>query len=368
MITTDPRLVRLVVPLAVAALLVPVLPKRVTAQEPGSPCQDAMAPVIPLEGTLERIQVHGEALEGNLEGDSPHRCVSVYLPPNYTSSPDRRFPVVYILHGYTDDDQHWFGWEEHFVNVPAGMERALAEGTAREMILVMPNAFTLYQGSMYSSSITTGDWETFVAEDLVAYIDSHYRTLARRESRGLAGHSMGGYGAIRIGMKRPDVFSSAYVMSPCCLVPILDPSGSLWAQVEAVERPEDAADLSFGARATLAEAAAWSPNPDNPPFYFDLPRKGGEPQPDVIATWVANAPLAMVYQYIPNLRKLHALGMDSGAQDRGIAASARQLDGILTRFGVQHAFEIYDPGTHTSRVQERIEENVLPFFSRNLAF
>jgi S-formylglutathione hydrolase FrmB len=200
--------------LITAAGLLAFLPRGMQAQQAVAPCQEGMAPVTPLEGTLERIQVHGTSLEGNLEGDSPERCVSVYLPPGYHASPDRRYPVVYILHGYTDDDQHWFGWAEHFVNVPAAMEKSLSVGTSQEMILVMPSAYTLYQGSMYSSSITTGDWETFVAEDLVAYIDSHYRTLARRESRGLAGHSMGGYGAIRIGMKRPDVFSADYVMSP----------------------------------------------------------------------------------------------------------------------------------------------------------
>jgi S-formylglutathione hydrolase FrmB len=343
-------------------------PEGVYAQEVTSSCQEGMAPVAPLEGTLERIQVHGTSLEGNLEGDSPDRCVSVYLPPSYGSSPERRYPVVYILHGYTDDDQHWFGWTQHFVNVPAGMEKAMTAGTAREMILVMPNAYTLYQGSMYSSSVTTGDWETFVAEDLVAYVDSHYRTLARRESRGLAGHSMGGYGAIRIGMKRPDVFASDYVLSPCCMVANLNPGGPQAAQVEAVERPEDAADLPFGARATMAEAAAWSPNPDNPPFYFDLPTKNGEIQPQVVAAWVANAPLAMVYQYVANLNTLHALAMDAGAQDRGIAASAQELDSILTRFGVPHTFEIYDPGDHINRVQERMEDHVLPFFSKNLVF
>ena len=81
----------------------------------------------------------------------------------------------------------------------------------------MPNAYTLHKGSMYSNSPTTGDWERFVAEDLVAYMDGHYRTLANRMSRGLAGHSMGGYGALRIGMKRPDVFFSLYIMSACCL-------------------------------------------------------------------------------------------------------------------------------------------------------
>jgi len=354
--------------LAAAAALFAFLPAQAGSQAVASSCQEGMAPVAPLEGTLERVRVHGPSLVGNLEGDSPDRCVSVYLPPGYASRPDRRYPVVYVLHGYTDDDQHWFGWTEHFVNVPLAMDRALAAGTAQEMILVMPNAYTLYQGSMYSSSITTGDWESFVAEDLVAYVDGHYRTLDRRESRGLAGHSMGGYGAMRIGMKRPDVFSSDYVLSPCCMVPVLDPRGPRMAQVEAVARPEDAADLPFGARATLAQAAAFSPNPDNPPFYFDLPTKAGEVQPAVVAAWAANATLAMVYQYVANLKRLHALALDAGAQDRGIAEGSRELHEILTRFGVQHSFEIYDPGDHVNRIQERMEEQVFPFFSENLAF
>ncbi len=352
---------------ALAAVLIAFPLTAAHAQQATSPCQEGMTPVAPLKGTLERIQVHGKSLEGNLEGDSPDRCVSVYLPPSYASSPDRRYPVVYILHGYTDDDQHWFGWTEHFVNVPAGMEKDLAAGTAKEMILVMPNAYTLYQGSMYSSSATTGDWETFVSEDLVAYIDGHYRTLARRESRGLSGHSMGGYGAIRIGMKRPDVFSTDYVMSPCCMAANLNP-GQRAAAAEAVKSPDDVAGLDFGTRAMFASAAAWSPDPQNPPFYFDLLTKDGKIQPDVVAAWAANAPLAMIYQYVANLKRLHALAIDAGAQDRGIAATARELDDILTRFGVRHTFEIYDPGTHISRVEERIERSVLPFFSKNLEF
>jgi hypothetical protein len=148
----------------------------------------------------------------------------------------------------------------------------------------------------------------------------------------------------------------------------LNPGGPQAARLEAVKRPEDAADLPFGARAMLAEAAAWSPNPDNAPFYFDLPTKNGEVQPDVVAAWAANATLAMVYQYVANLKRLSALAIDVGVGDRGIAAASRQLDGILTRFGVQHTFEVYDPGDHISHVRERVEEHVLPFFSRNLSF
>src|SRR5579885_2309527 len=69
-------------------------------------------------GHFERIVVHGRSLVGNLEGDSPDRKVSVYLPPSYASSPDRRYPVLYLLHGFTDSDDLWFGLKgQHFVNV-----------------------------------------------------------------------------------------------------------------------------------------------------------------------------------------------------------------------------------------------------------
>src|SRR5215831_19312390 len=159
----------------------------------------------PRADAVEHIKVHGPALEGNLEGDSPDRDVTVYLPPSYATARARRYPVVYLLHGYGGTDANWTGQQ---VNLPEIADRLVAAGSVREMIVVMPNAFSLHKGSMYSNSVTSGDWETYVARDLVAYIDSHYRTIADRMSRGLAGASMGGYGAIRIGMKRPDVFSS----------------------------------------------------------------------------------------------------------------------------------------------------------------
>src|ERR1051326_2745356 len=157
-------------------------------------------------GTVEHIQVHGKSLEGNLEGDSPDRDVFVYLPPSYQSEKNRRYPVVYLLHGYGLTGERWVS----FIHLPDLADKDAAERTAREMILVSPDAHTIYDGSMYSSSPTTGDWEAYLSQDLVAYIDSHYRTIADRMSRGLAGHSMGGYGTIRVGMKHPEVFSSLY--------------------------------------------------------------------------------------------------------------------------------------------------------------
>jgi hypothetical protein len=114
-----------------------------------------------------------------------------------------------------------------------------------------------------------------------------------------------------------------------------------------------------------ALAAAFSPNPKNPPDYFDNPIKDGEPQPLIVAKWAANSPLVMIDQYVTNLKKYHAIMAEVGLQD-GLAASNKQMDQILTDFGVTHTFETYE-GDHTNRVVERIEQKVLPFFSKNLS-
>ncbi len=327
----------------------------------------AQAPAAQTAGKLERITVHGPALVGNLSGDSADRAVSVYLPPSYAASQTRRYPVLYLLHGFTDSDERWFGSSgRHFVNVPTAADRAYAAG-AREVIIVMPNAFTKFQGSMYSCSATTGDWEQFVAHDLVTYVDAHYRTLAARASRGLAGHSMGGYGAVRIGMKYPEVFSSLYSLSPCCMAANLEPNAEIMARAAGIETDAAIAAADFGTKAMLASAAAWSPNPQNPPLYIDLPIVDGKPQPETIAKWAANAPLAMVHQYLPALRSFTAIAVDAGDADTGIAATVRTLDGILDSYGIAHDYEIYS-GDHVSRIDERLSAKVLPFFSHHLTF
>jgi len=320
----------------------------------------------PLHGSYERIKVHGKSLEGNLEGDSPDRDVSVYLPPSYAKERNRRYPVVYLLHGFTDSDDGWFGLKQHFIDVRTVTDKALSSGTAREMILVMPNAFTAYLGSMYSNSVTTGDWERFVTQDLVSYVDNHYRTLPDAGSRGLAGHSMGGYGTIRIGMKHPEVFSSLYILSPCCMS-AASPNPQRYAKAETIRSAADLAQADFGTKAAIASAAAWSPNPKNPPLFFDLPARNGELQPAVAAKWAANAPLAMIDQYVPNLKKLHAIAVDAGAQDEPIASTVRVLDQVLTSYSISHTFEIYE-GNHVNHIADRVETKTLPFFSNNLSF
>jgi enterochelin esterase-like enzyme len=311
--------------------------------------------------SVERIKIHGKALEGNLERDAVDRDVFVFLPPSYTKEKARHYPVVYALHGYSIGAEQW----THEIHVPQTIEGAFAQG-AKEMIVVLPDSKTLHNGSMYSSSVTTGDFEQFIAHDIVAYIDAHYRTIPERRSRGLVGHSMGGYGATRIGMKHADVFGSLYIMSPCCLASRPGPNPDVDKALDAVKTPEDSAKLSFFARATLATAAAWSPDPKNPPLYLDLPTKDGQPQPDVLAKWTANAPLAFVDQYIDNLREYHGISIDVGDQD-GLRVDTAKLHDILDKYGIANSFEVYE-GTHTSKVADRIQNHVIPFFSQNLCF
>jgi enterochelin esterase-like enzyme len=331
------------------------------------------------KGTVEKISVHGAALQGNLEGDSPDRDVFIYLPPSYSSNRNHRYPVVYLLHGASITAERWMTR----TNMAAAADKDIAAGTMKEMILVIPDAFTKYNGSMYSASITTGDWESYIADDLVAYVDSHYRTIPNRLSRGLGGHSMGGYGTIRIGMKRPDVFGSLYMMSACCLLDFPFAAGNRGgARGQAPEGAFGAAQGDRGAGTGPGRgrgfdfgdgpaqlAAAFSANPKNPPNYFDTPFKDGEPQPLILAKWAANSPLAMIDQYVTNLKKYHAIISEVGLQDTGpgILATNKQMDQILTDFGVTHAFETYE-GDHNNRIPERIEQKVLPFFSSQLSF
>jgi len=116
----------------------------------------------------------------------------------------------------------------------------------------------------------------------------------------------------------------------------------------------------------LASAAAWSPDPKNPPLYLDLPTKDGQPQPDVVAKWTANSPLAFIDQYIGNLRKYRAISIDVGDQD-GLRVDTAKLHDILDRYGIANNFEQYH-GTHTSAVAVRFQNYVMPFFSKNLCF
>jgi S-formylglutathione hydrolase FrmB len=320
-------------------------------------------------GRVEQVTVHANSLEGNLNGDSADRSVFVYLPPSYDSNPDKRYPVVILLHGYGLHAERWMT----LFNIEAGLNTAMTGngggvGTgarAQEMIVVNPDCYNFFDGCFYSSSVANGDWETFIADELVAYIDTNYRTIAQRESRGLGGHSMGGYGTLRIGMKRPDVFSVLYPLSAAAMFEAGAPDTGL-AAAEVLTTREAIAALRYPNKSTMARAAAWSANPQNPPLFVDLPVTGGVEHAGIQALWLANSILPLLGQYTHNLRRYTAIQFDVGLAD-GLLVQNQQLDAAMTQAAIPHTFVTYE-GDHNNKIAERIETAVIPFFSTHLKF
>ena len=327
-------------------------------------------------GRLVRETVHGASLEHSATGESPDRQVSVYLPPGYDTATAKRYPVVYLLHGIggTDADftSPWKGNTAEWGTVQGLMDRGIGEGRFGEMIVVVPDERTKMMGSFYVNSAATGNWEDFTTKDLVAYIDKKYRTLARAESRGLAGHSMGGHGAIRLGMKHPEVYSVVYAMNPAVLgwAKDLSPENPAFAQLVSLKTPEEAFQGNFYLVGALCIAQAFSPNPSRPPFYADLPFKlvEGKPAPDepAFSKWEENFPLNMAARYRDNLMKLRGLRFDTAWDDEfaHIPPTTRALARKLTEMKVPFTFEEYN-GDHRNRMwgrNGRLYTEVLPYF------
>lgn len=301
---------------------------------------------------------HSKALEGNLEGNTAERSVLVVTPPGYAANPDKRYPVVYYLHGY------WASVEAQQAGFRLDEAVKAASEAGNDVIMVMPEGFSKLRGGFYSSGPTVGDYETYVARDLVEWVDANYRTIAKRESRGIAGHSMGGYGAVRIAMKHPGTFSSLYMMSACCLDPMTVDVATA-KRIEAMKEA-DLANAQFGELAAVSTLATWSPDPkDDGWLKADTGlRADGTLDPLVNQRLAANAPVVLIPQYLPALNGLEAFAMDIGDKDFLLEGN-RLFREELDRFGVKYQFELYE-GDHGNRIRERIRTEVLPFFGQHL--
>lgn len=325
------------------------------------------------QGVTRIDTVPAPSLAANLVGDPAWRQVSVYLPPSYAKEPHRRFPVLYWLHGFTSTDRELISGIRQNLNIRLAMDSLLREGTAKEMIIVMPNAYNAFGGSFFSNSPVTGRWEDFIVRDLVRWVDRRYRTVRSRSGRGIAGHSMGGFGALRIAMRHPDTYSAVYAMSPCCLdsEAFIKPGFvAAWRSAAAVRTMEDFSRASFRAQVLIALAAIYSPDTARPSSFTALPAipEGDSLRlvPGIADLW-RNDPMAMVPRSDTALRRL-TIAVDAGAQDGfpDIPANVRALDSLLTSMGVAHHTEIYQGG-HVDRVRAQVVTRVLPFFSRALA-
>ena len=317
--------------------------------------------------------LYSAALE-NPGGEDPTRRVTVYLPPGYDKTTDR-YPVIYYLHGFSLSDSLTIA-VTHFDRL---LDKAIATGKIKPLIVVMPNHHTLYRGSYYTNSSLTGNWSDFTAKDLVTYVDQNYRLLKNSKSRGISGFSMGGYGAIKIGMLHPEVFSSIYSLSGAFdLIKEFGIKGPAYKRAQEIKTREQLVDGydEFLPNALIAIGRAFSPNPDKPPFFADLPYSYSGDSLIVdyhtIELWNKNSLHEMADEYIENLKKLRAIKIGWGRNDEFdfVVMGCKAFSQKLENLGIEHLAEEYI-GTHGNKLwtdDGRALNDMLPFFDTYLKF
>lgn len=318
-------------------------------------------------GKVTSFIINAKTLQ-NTGGENPNRKVSVYLPPDYEKG-NKRFPVIYYMHGF-------MGTDSISAQMKMILDRGIAQQKVRPFILVIASNYTLYEGSFYSNSSLTGNWSDFAGKELVDYVDKNFRTLATRESRGIAGHSMGGYGAIKTGMLFPEVFSSVYALSPGLLAFVKEfgPNSDSYKELGKIKTQEEL-KKTYYPKVLVAVARAWSPNPSKPPFYCDLPfTYEGDSlivNNAIVEKWSQNMPVYMVDKYASNLRKLKALKLDWGRNDASrFPVQIGMFSQRLENLGIEHFAEEYI-GNHGNKiwtVDGRVLNDMLPFFNDYLKF
>jgi S-formylglutathione hydrolase len=347
------------------------------------PATPTVVPATPTTAfrSMNLIKIDAPSLLNNIVGDPTERTIYVYLPPSYASS-EKRYPVVYYLPGYGDSRVIGFG-------LPGDMDALIESGGVNEMIMVVTGGDSKMGGSFYVNSPVTGNWEDFIVKDLVGYVDSHFRTLPQAESRGITGHSMGGFGALNIAMHNPDVFGAVYSMSPG----LFDENGLtesfMFAQDslirDFVDYEAELASLPLGnakqrmfvapEEFSLAYGYAFAPNPDRHPPYFDYPytETGGQLVRDeeIWKRWESGfgGIAEETVQYKDNLLKLKGIAVDYGIRDENpwIPKGSEYYGEQLAAAGIPVTVESYN-GNHFNQIGERIREYMLPFFSKLLQF
>jgi S-formylglutathione hydrolase len=345
-------------------------------QLPGPTTQSTVTSPPRSFGTAE---IESAALAKNLIGEKTERTIYVYLPPTYNTSA-KHYPVLYYLPGFGDGTMG--------ISLPQDIDSLIQAGTIKEMIIVIVPGDNQLGGSFYVNSPATGNWEDFVVQEVVDYVDSRYRTIAQVSSRGISGHSMGGFGSLNIAMHHPDVFSAVYSLSPG----LFDENGLansqmfqqeqnvrsfLEARTEILVESTDQqlkSVLSMQDNFTVAYGLAFAPNPQKSPFYFDYPyseSNGKLVRDDTIwKQWdsgFGGIP-EEVAQYKDNFLKLKGITVDYGTHDEyaWIPQGCIYFDKQLTVAEIPHEMAVHD-GNHQGKLSERILDHMMPFFSELLA-
>ncbi|MFT3743190.1 MAG: alpha/beta hydrolase-fold protein [Pyrinomonadaceae bacterium] len=303
-------------------------------------------------GTVSNLRHESSVLKGNPLGDPHERDLFVYLPPGYDES-EERYPTVYCLTGFTGRGQMLMNDSAFTPNIAERMDRLIAAGTIKPMIVVMPDCFTYYGGSQYINSTATGRYEDYLTQEIVPLVDETFRTLASRDSRAAMGKSSGGYGSLIMGMRHADQFSMICSIAGDCYFEYCLPQdfakafrvikGDPRAFMEKIWSTEKHGRDAHAAINTIGMSACYSPNGADFDLPFDL--ETGELRDDVWQRWLEHDPVRLVEKHLADLMSLRLLFLDAGKSDEfNLDVGARILSKRFREHGIDHIHEEFDGG------------------------
>ena len=304
------------------------------------------------QGKIETLKHESNVLKDNPLGDKYVRDVIVYLPPGYDGS-DKKYPTVYCLTGFTGRGKMLLNDAAFTPNMAERMDKLIAKDSIKPMIIVMPDCFTYYGGSQYINSTATGNYEDYLIDEIVPFVDENFRTIADRNSRAVMGKSSGGYGSLIMGMRHSDVFglicstSGDAYFELCYLSDIPkavrvingDPKGFMRKFWDEEKKRKD----DFPAVNMIGMSACYSPKGADFDIPFDL--ETGEIRDDVWSRWLEHDPVRLVEKHVENLQSLRLLYLDAGTRDEfGLDMGARILAKKFHDLGISHIHEEFDDG------------------------
>lgn len=301
--------------------------------------------------------VTSAVLADNPLGDAHVRTLPIYLPPSYADSPERRYPVVWMLTGFTGRGQMLLNDNLWTPTIQQQLDALIANGMG-EVIMALPDCATRYGGSQYINSAATGRYADHLLHELVPLVDARCRTLPGPQHRAVLGKSSGGYGAIIHGMQHPEVFGAVACHSgdmyfEYCYKPDFpkflnriarnghDPAAFF---TEFLAKPKKSGS-DFEGINILAMAACYSPNPDAPGLPIDYPvdLHTGELIPEVWARWLEHDPVELAARHAAQLKQLRLLFIDCGTRDEfNLHYGARIMAQRLQALGVPVEHEEFD--------------------------
>jgi enterochelin esterase-like enzyme len=310
-------------------------------------------------GALVTRRLDSRVLRANPLGDPAERDVIVHLPPSYRGNGARAYPVVFWLAGYGSTSRVFTIGTPLLQSVPDRLDGLFASGAAPEFISVFPDFGTRLGGSQYVNSTATGRYHDYLVDELVPFVDGHFRTVRDGRLRALVGRSSGGFGAFHAAATRPDVFGVAachspdagfeysYLANAPAVLDVIAARGGFerFARDPQSVVPKDGPFML--AMSLVCMAACYSPCPDRP-GHFDFPwdPETGAMDPAVWERWVAFDPVRMVPTAAAGLRSLQTLFVDVGTRDEyHMRWGARWLHHALEDAGVDHVYAEHD-GSH----------------------